>query len=485
MKRLLLVFALVPFLLFSQMRKQRKALEAQKKADQQIISNLKNHIQFLSNKNLRESTAATKDGELALQYISNQFKTIGLQPKGNNGYIQQFKIDAGRQIESSTFLKVNGAALAVKKDYFPLSFSASKSVSGMPAMALREKGVPWFADVKDWLEENSKDADFDITKIIQKEADRAASKGATALFLYNSSNLSDNLRFNKRDKTAPLSIPVIYITSTGYNKYFMDNSQVLEIELNVALKETIKNANNAAGYIDNHAVTNIVIATPYDRVYQEENQNTSDKGKINVSDEANSGTSMLIELARMLFSSKAKNNNYTFIAYSGEDTLSQDSKWLNNYAILSSANYIINLDKVGRYDEGKKLLIEAYGTSPDWIESIKPLADNTLELDFDSSSIEGRDTSIYKVKIPVLNFLTGTHGNYDQGLSSAGAINYEGEFHIARFIYRLIVATDTKGKLAFSKNSQAGLQDSKTTQAGISAQKTAAPEDRKQKNKYY
>ncbi|MEJ7684958.1 MAG: M28 family peptidase [Segetibacter sp.] len=340
---------------------------------------------------------------------------------------------------------------------------------------MREKGVPWFADVKDWLEENSKNADFDITKTIQKEADRAASKGATALFLYNSSNLTDNLRFNKRDKTPPLSIPVIYITSAGYNKYFMDNSQVLDIKLNVAIVETIKNANNVAGYIDNHAATDIVIATPYDHVYQEENENTADKGKLNESNDVISGTSMLIELARMLFRSKAKNNNYTFIAYSGEDTLCQDSKWLNNYAIASSANYIINLDKVGRYDEDKKLLIEAYGTSPDWIESIKPLADKTLEVNFDSSSIEGRDTSIRRVKTPVLNFLTSRHGNYDQGSSSTGVINYEGELHIARFIYRLIEVTDTKGKLAFLKDSQVSLQDIKTNQAGISAQKTTRP----------
>ncbi len=195
MNKLLLVFVLVPALLFSQTRKQRKALEAQKKADQQVISNLKSHIQFLSNKSPQESGNVSKEGPLVLQYISTQFKAIGLQPKGTNGYIQQFKLDDERQIEPQTFLKVNGTLLAVKKDYFPLSFSASKSATGMPAMALREKGVPWFADMKDWLEDTAKNVEFEITKTIQKEADRAALKGATALFLYNSGNLTDNLRF--------------------------------------------------------------------------------------------------------------------------------------------------------------------------------------------------------------------------------------------------------------------------------------------------
>jgi len=475
MKTLLLVFALVPILLFSQTRKQRKALAAQVKADQQVISNFKSHIEFFTNKNSPEPVDVSKKGELALQYISNQFKTIGLQPRGTNGYIQQFKIDAEKQIAPGTSLKVNGTLLTVKKDYFPLAFSASKSVSGMPAMALREKGVPWFADIKDWLEENTKNSGFDITKTVQEEADRAALKGATALFLYNSSNLTDNMRFNKRDKTSPLSIPVIYITANGYNKYFMDNSQILNIELNVALKETIRNANNVIGYIDNGAVSNIVIATPYDRECQEENENITDKEKTNGSGDIISGTSMLIELARMLFNSKAKNNNYSFIAYSCEDTLSQHCRWLNNSAIASRANYIINLARVSRYNEDKKLLIKAYGTSPDWIGNIKLLADKSLEVSFDSSSIEGRNISIYPVKIPVLNFLTDTVGNYNGATSHNNIINYEGELSIARFIYRLIEATDTKGKLAFSKDNETDFQNRQTNFFGISSRNSTSP----------
>lgn len=268
-----------------------------------------------------------------------------------------------------------------------------------------------------------------------------------------------------------MSIPVIYITSNGYNKYFIDNSQVLDIELNVALKETIKNAKNAVGFIDNGVASNIVIASPYNRAYPEENETTAEgKGKTGGSGDIISGTSMLIELARMLSGSKAKNNNYTFIAYSGEDTLSQESKWLNNSAITSSANYIINLNRVGRYNEDKKLLIETYGTSPDWIETIKPFADKNLEVSFDSSSLANRDTSVYQVKIPVLNFLTSIPVNQDLALLNAGKINYEGELHIARFIFRLIESTDTKGKLAFSKGNETRLQAPKLIHPGISAQ---------------
>jgi len=456
MKKLLILLVVLPVLLFSQTRKQRKALAAQKKADQQVISNLKNHTQFFTDK--KTVDPSKRDG-LILEYISNQFKTIGIQPKGTNGYVQQFKIDDGKNIDPKSYLKVNGTLLAVKKDYFPFAFSASKTVTGMPAMALREKGVPWVAVVKDWTEESIKN-DSDLNKIILKEADRAASKGATALFLYNSSDHPDGLRFNKRDKTPSLSIPVIYINSSAYKKYFSDQSQVLDIELSIALRKATKDANDIVGFIDNKAPSNVLIATPYTMSEADDNENaqikTSTPADIIV------GTSMLIELTKMLRNSKAKNNNYTFVFYSGDDTLSHESKWLNSSAIISGANYILNLNKVGKYNEDKKLMISTYGTSPEWIETMKPIADSNLELSFDSSGLAALSSFNYKLQVPVVNFFTAFNRNDVAGVDS-GQINYEGELHIARFIYRLIELTDGKGKLAFSGNNK--------NQSDISAKK--------------
>ncbi len=149
MKKLLLIVALAPAFLLAQSKKQRRAIAEQQKADQVIINNLKNHVQFLSDDKVEGRSTGSKGEALAMEYISNQFKSIGLQPKGTNGYIQQFLIEDGKQIESSTFLSIDGRRMELKKDYVPLAYSATKSVSGMPAMALREKGVPWFVDVKE------------------------------------------------------------------------------------------------------------------------------------------------------------------------------------------------------------------------------------------------------------------------------------------------------------------------------------------------
>lgn len=442
MKKLLLIFAFIPVLLFSQTRKQRKALQAQRKADEQIINNFKKHLQFFES-NPKDSSDNLKNEQRTVTYISNQFSILGLQPKGTNGYLQPFKIDEGKQVASQSFLKVNGTLLT-EKDYFPLPFSASKSVSGTPAMALKEKGVPWFTDANDWSEDDTKKNDSSITIRIQKEADRAASKGATALFIYNSSNIADNIGFDSKDKTPSSAIPVIYITPTGFKKYFADQSQVLDIELNVAFKEIIKNANNVVGYINNSAPSNIVIATPYSIVTRTKNDYTGTNIRKDMDDNV-SGTSMLIELARILFTSKSKNSNYTFVAYTGEDTLSAESNWLNNTAITSNAGYIVNLDEVQRSGEDKKLLIESNKTVTSLAENIKPFADTNLEVIFDSSRFQTRQSSDY-LKLPLLNI--STMPNHE--LANNEKINYEGELRITRFISRMIEATNGKGKQSFS-----------------------------------
>jgi aminopeptidase YwaD len=455
MKKLLLLLAFAPVLLHAQSRKQKKALQEQQKADQQIVSNLKSHVQFLANDKLQGRLTGSQGEALAADYISTQFKQIGLQPKGTNGYVQEFVIDEGKQIEPSTYLHLNGKNLSLKQDYIPLAFSATKSVSGMPAMALRERGVPWFFDVKDLVDGNSSNAGFNIDQALQKEAARAASKGATALFVYNSTNSADKIRFNNKDNSAPVSIPVIYIMPEGYKKYFSDQSQLLDIEMNVALKEKNRNGHNVVGYLDNGAPSTVVIGAHYDGLGMGEDANVLDSGKIihAGADDNASGTAMLIELARMLSASKAKSNNYLFIAFSAQEIGQLGSKsWVDQPSVTTPINYMINLDMVGRYSPDKKLVVGGYATSPMWSQTINSMGDKSLQVRFDSTvSGTGDYVSFYRKDIPVLFFNTGLHSDYHKATDAADKINYDGELQIAKYITHLIETIDSKGKVSFAK----------------------------------
>ena len=448
MKTLLLVFAFVPSLIFSQSRKQKKAIQAQLKTDQLVAGNFKNHVQYLLNQN-EKGSANPQQSEEITNYISNQFTVAGLKPKGDHGFVQQFKVDDGKQIDGGTYLKVNGNNLVLHKEYVPLAYSAIKKVTGMPAMALREKGVPWFADVKDWAEENAPNTLSGLHPTIQKEALKAAAKGAAALFLYNSSNQADSLDFNRKDKTAPLPIPVVYILPGGYKKYFHDHEQILDIELNVAFKETERIGKSIVGYIDKGAPSSVIIGAAYKRsmVPADNALVPENVGKTNSLNYATS-TAMLIELAKMLSASPANNNNYLFVAFDEEGTGAGDSNpWLKN-ASISSPNYIVHLDNVNIVEGNKNLYVGGYVNSTALKETIKGLTATDLTVNVDTAAPASAGFhSFYQKNIPVLNVYTAAK-NTTGGIVTAEQINYLAEVQIARFLTRLVEATEKKGKLA-------------------------------------
>lgn len=57
---------------------------------QTSTENLKKHIYFLAGKKLKGRGTGSKGEKLASVYIAKQFKSYGLQPKGDNGYFQTF-----------------------------------------------------------------------------------------------------------------------------------------------------------------------------------------------------------------------------------------------------------------------------------------------------------------------------------------------------------------------------------------------------------
>ena len=74
-----------------------------KKSDKIIIDNLHNEIDYLASDKLEGRRTGTPGEKLAYEYLSDQFKKIGLIPKGdNNTFIQSFEINEGKEILPST-----------------------------------------------------------------------------------------------------------------------------------------------------------------------------------------------------------------------------------------------------------------------------------------------------------------------------------------------------------------------------------------------
>jgi aminopeptidase YwaD len=438
-----------------------------KKADKITRDNLETHIKFLADDKLEGRRAGSNGEKLAMEYISEKFKTTGLLAKGIDGYYQPFEINEGIQINEGTYLTINETPLVAGKDFFPFPFSAEKAIEASPAVAIQEADMPWFIDLKEILEENKPNPHFDLTDYIKNNSKKAYDRAATAVIIYNTSADDDKLAFNAKDKSEPLTIPVIYVTKEAAKKYFSDATATMKIKMNVDIGEKKRTGHNVVGYIDNGAATTVILGAHFDHLGYGEDGNsmlrTGEKLIHNGADDNASGTAALIELARILKTTKAKSNNYLFIAFSGEELGLFGSKYFteNPTVDLKTINYMINMDMVGRLnDSTKTLAVGGYGTSPIWASVIRA-QDKKLPfaIKIDSSGTGPSDhTSFYRKDIPVLFFFTGQHKDYHRPSDDAERINYDGELGVINYINTIINTLNKQTqKLAFTKTREAAV----------------------------
>lgn len=454
------------------------------KTDTQTIDNLKAHIQYLADDKLEGRRTGTPGEELAMQYISKQFKEIGLIPKGTESFPQSFPVNDGKKIDDITEFIINGSRLEVNKDFFPFPFSPDQRIEALPSVSLQEVGMPWFFDLKEVLEENKSNPHFDLVDYIRTNYKGINNRGAVAMIFYNSSDIDDKLAFDPKDKSEKLPVPAIYVTKEAAKKYFADKSATLNIKIRTGISEKTRIGHNVIGYIDNKAATTVILGAHYDHLGYGEDGNsmirTGEKSIHNGADDNASGTAALIELARKIKTSKATNNNYLFIAFSGEELGLFGSKYFteNPTLDLKSVNYMINMDMVGRLNDSTKVLtVGGFGTSPAWDKVVNnmdffklPYKSDVaapLVIKIDSSGTGPSDhTSFYRKDIPVLFYFTGLHTDYHKPSDDADKINYTGEQLIIQHIYNVIESLDDNGKLAFLKTRET--QTSTNTRFSVS-----------------
>jgi hypothetical protein len=412
-----------------------------KKTDKVLLANLQGHIRYLAGSRLEGRRTGTPGEKMASDYISIALGQAGVQPSGDhNGWLQAFEIDQGRRVSPDAYFIVDDHPLMLNKEYFPLPFSATTAVTGSPAIALQESGVPWFFDLRDLLESAAGNPHFDLSDAIRAKAIACARKGATALILYNTSRTADNLSFNVHERPEPVAIPVIYVTREAKKRYLKDESASVDLRIKVGFSEKKLTGHNVVGFLNNGAPTTVVIGAHYDR-----------DSASNGADDNASGVAGMIELARMLAGSRLKANNYLFVAFSGEEQGSSGSRYLVEHAPVDvkKLNYMLNLDGIGRLSDSSRLAVGGFGTSPAWGGICNSLKEKK-ELDFrrDSSGAgPGDPAAFYQKNIPVLSFSTGTSsGNPMPGSD----INYPGELQVIKLVYAIMEAANTRGRLPFT-----------------------------------
>jgi aminopeptidase YwaD len=432
-----------------------------KKADKAAIESLKASVSYLADDKLEGRRAGTPGENLAATFITEQFTKAGLQPKGENGsYIQPFTIDDGKKIKASSIFQVNGKDLVPGTDFFPLGFSPdSRLIEAATSTSLAERNSPWFKDLGDPLLTNKDNPHFDLSEFVKTTVKNAADKGASVLILYNTSDIADNVKFEAKDKSDKVAIPVMYITKTAWNNNLNDQSASYDFKIRLETEPVTRTAHNVAGYINNGAPTTIVFGAHFDHLGYGEDGNsmlrTGEKLIHNGADDNASGTAALIEIAKMMKKSKLKKQNYLFLAFSGEELGLFGSKYYVEHPTVSltTIDYMVNMDMVGRLnDSTKTITIGGFGTSPTWSSIIVNDPKAAFAIKIDSSGTGPSDhTSFYRKDIPVLFFFTGLHSDYHKPTDDANKINYFGEYQIVKYIYSVVEKTAGAPKLVFAK----------------------------------
>lgn len=252
----------------------------------------------------------------------------------------------------------------------------------------------------------------------------------------------------------------IGLTGKGTTDFYQEFSFVPKTDPHSEVKFT-KNQDgtitgrNVIGYVDNNAKNTIIIGAHFDHLgYGGDGSLYRDSIKAihNGADDNASGTAVMLDLARKL-KSKNTNNNYLFMAFSGEEMgLLGSNYFVKNPTIDTKAvSYMINMDMVGRLKQDSTLAVYGTGTSPMFKQVLKA-HNNKFKLIENESGVGPSDhTSFYLADIPVLHFFTGQHSDYHKPGDDSEKLNYEGMSKISEYIFDVISDLDDNGKLAFRK----------------------------------
>jgi len=211
---------------------------------------------------------------------------------------------------------------------------------------------------------------------------------------------------------------------------------------------------NVLGFINNNAENTIVIGAHYDHLgYGAEGSlHRGEKAIHNGADDNASGVAVMLNLAEKL-KTKNTNNNYLFMAFSGEEMGLLGSNYFVKNATIDTKkiNYMINMDMVGRLKADSTLAAYGVGTSPILKQTLKAHNSNFKLIQKESGIGPSDHTSFYNADIPVLHFFTGQHEDYHKPSDDFEKLNYKGMETISNYIFEVISDLDNNGKLPFRK----------------------------------
>ena len=450
------------------------------------VSNLQAHVKYLSSHELEGRLAIALGGHKAADYIARVFEQSGLEPKGTNGYFQDWELAIGFKPGAENSLKVRGGRVweAPAAAIRPLNLTANTTVEGELVfvgygISLPNAGYDDYANVDvtgkiavilrgapRW---EGVSADIQRAARIATKVQTALQKGAVGVILVNLPDNDRLLPLGMRGRAPATNAAILNVqTSVGDQLLQPAGLTVAEAvkrinetgtpistnlnataEMSASIEPNRGVARNVIGFIPGNAPQLrdeiIVIGAHYDHLgFGEVGSLAPEPGDIHHgADDNASGTAAVMELARLLAQNRDRlKRSVLVIAFSAEEEgLLGAEHFLRNPTVpRENIVAMLNFDMVGRMSNNR-VSISGVGTAAEWESMLRAANTEGLTLQLSQSASGGSDHMPFmRREIPVLFFFTGMHPDYHRPSDTWEKINYEGQAQIVAMAERVIYA---------------------------------------------
>lgn len=312
------------FFSFLALNPSQSACYAQTKAERKAVKQLKADITYLASDELEGRRTGTEGERKACDYIIGRYEKMGVAPY-KAAYRHPFQFTYGRDIGTTTTLRINNKSLKLNEEAFPLPFSANGHVTADILPDIMEQGniwlIPAYAD-----QDQADNPHFEPEKSMFERAREAAKQGATGVVFYNNYSTKYPPVFNKQTIYEALTIPVVYLNEKAYKSYIAPTQNgSVSVDLDITIARPSRTGNNIAAYIDNKASHTVIIGAHFDHLGYGEDENSRLANAVKEhqihhgADDNASGTAAVLELAQWVKKKKLHNYNYLFLNFSGEE----------------------------------------------------------------------------------------------------------------------------------------------------------------------
>jgi aminopeptidase YwaD len=448
------------------------------------VSNLQAHVKYLASSELEGRFAIAPGAHKAADYIARVFQQSGLEPKGTNGYFQDWELTLGFKPGADNSLKIRGGRVweAPAEAIRPLNLTANTKVEGELVfvgygISQPNAGYDDYANVDVTGKiavilrgaPNWEGVSADITRAarIPTKVQTALQKGAVGVILVNQPDNDRLLPLGMRGRAPAANAALLNVQAGVGDKLLQPlgltvaeavkriNEKGLPIsaplnataEVSASIEPNRGVARNVIGFIPGNDPQLrdevIVIGAHYDHLgYGEVGSLAPEPGDIHYgADDNASGTAAIMELARLLAQNRDRlKRSVLVIAFSAEEEgLLGAEHFLQNPTIpRENIVAMLNFDMVGRMSNNR-VSVSGVGTAAEWEGILKTANTESLNLQLSQSASGGSDHMPFmRREIPVLFFFTGMHPDYHRPSDTWEKINYEGQAQIVALAERVV-----------------------------------------------